>query len=63
MLLVAKHVVKQKEALVLTLGETLKNVNGLINLCEKIGGIEVPIAIFAGLQNDPGFPDGYESVR
>jgi len=35
MLLVARCIVKQKKALGLILGETLKNVDGLINFCER----------------------------
>jgi hypothetical protein len=44
------------------LGETFENVDGLIDLFVKVVCIEPPIAIFASLENDPGFPDGYEDV-
>jgi hypothetical protein len=42
------------------LGEAFKNVDGLIDLLEKVIGVEPPIAISASLENDSGFPDGYE---
>jgi hypothetical protein len=38
------------------LGETLENVDGVINLSEHVVGIEVPITISASLEDDPGFP-------
>jgi hypothetical protein len=44
------------------LGETFENVDGLIDLFEKVVGVEPPITISASLENDLGFPDGYEDV-
>jgi len=40
------------------LGETFKYVDGIIDLFEEIIGVEVPIAISPGLEDNPGFPDG-----
>jgi len=37
-------------------GKTFENVDGLIDLLEKIIGIEPPITISASLKDDPGFP-------
>jgi len=31
-------------------------------LSEKIFSVEPPIVIFASLEDDPGFPGGYEDV-
>jgi hypothetical protein len=31
-------------------------------LSEKIFGVEPPVAISASLEDDPGFPGGYEDV-
>jgi hypothetical protein len=44
------------------LGKTLKDVDGLIDLCEKIVHIEVTITVFARLEDNPGFPNGCEAV-
>jgi len=44
------------------LSKAFKNVDGFINLLEKIIGIEPPIAIFASLEDDPGFPGGYKDM-
>jgi hypothetical protein len=43
-------------------GETFKDVDGIIDLSEKVIHIEVAIAIFASLEEDLGFPSGYEEV-
>jgi hypothetical protein len=42
------------------LDETFENVDGLIDLFKKVVGIEVPIAISASLEDDPGFPNGVD---
>jgi hypothetical protein len=42
------------------LGETFKDIDRLIDLSEKIARIEVPIAVFSGLENDLSFPGGCE---
>jgi hypothetical protein len=52
-------IVEYEEALGPAFGETFKYVDGLIDLFEKVLCVEVPIAIFAHLEYDPGFPDGY----
>jgi hypothetical protein len=39
-------------------GETFKDVDGIIDLSEKVVRVEVAISIFAGLEEDPGFPGG-----
>jgi hypothetical protein len=46
----------------LALDEAFKNVNGIIDLFEKIISVEVPIAVFASLKDDPGFPSGCKNV-
>ena len=56
----AGHIVEYEEALGPALGEALKNVDCLIDLSEKIIGIKETIAIFSCLEDDPGFPDGYQ---
>jgi len=38
------------------LGEAFKDIDGIVDLSEKIVGVEVPIAIFAGLEDNPGLP-------
>jgi len=55
MLLVAGGIVEYKKALSPAFGETFKYVDGLINLSEKIISIEVPITIFASLEDNLGF--------
>ena len=60
MLLMAEHVVKQKEALSPVLGEAFKNIDRLIDLFEKIISVEESITIFACLENDPGFPEKHQ---
>jgi hypothetical protein len=42
------------------LGEAFKDIDGLIDLLEKIVGIKESIAIFARFEDDPGFSDGCE---
>jgi dihydroxyacetone kinase DhaKLM complex PTS-EIIA-like component DhaM len=37
-------------------GETFEDVDGVVDLLKKIVGVEVSIAISAGLEDDPGFP-------
>ena len=58
----ARRIVEQEEALGPAFGEALKNVDRLVDLPEKIVGIEKSIAIFARLEDDPGFPDGYKMI-
>jgi hypothetical protein len=41
-------------------GKAFENVDGLIDLLEEVIGAEPPIAIFTGLEDDPGFPGGYK---
>jgi hypothetical protein len=47
----------------LAIGATFKNVDGVIDLCEKFFSIEVSIAIFSGLEDELGFPCGCENVK
>jgi hypothetical protein len=44
----------------IALGEAFKHINGLVDLSEKIIGIEVPIMIFASLEDNLGLPGGCE---
>ena len=44
------------------LGETLKDVDGLVDLTVKIVRVEVPIAVFACLEDNLGFPGECEDV-
>jgi hypothetical protein len=53
---VAGRVVEYEEALGPAFGATFKDVNGLVDLFEKVLRLEVPVAIFACLEYDPGFP-------
>jgi hypothetical protein len=50
-------VVEKKEPLSIALGEAFENVDGMINLSEKVLRAEVTIAVFARLEDDPGLPD------
>ncbi len=59
----AWRIVKEEQALGPALGEAFKDVDGLIDLLQKIVGVEVPIAVFARLEDDPGFPDGCEKCE
>jgi len=56
-------IVKEEQALGPALGEAFKDVDGLIDLLQKIVGIKVPIAVFSRLKDDPGFPDGCEKCE
>jgi hypothetical protein len=60
MLLVAGHIVEHKKPLSPPLGEAFEDVDGIVNLFEKIVSIEVPITIFSSLEYNPGFPGGCE---
>ena len=60
MLLMAGHIVEQEEALSPALGEAFKNIYCLVDLFEEIISIEESIAIFACLEDDPGFPEKHE---
>jgi hypothetical protein len=53
-------IVKYKKSLSPALGEAFKDIDGLIDLPEKIIGIEVSIAILAHLEDNLGFSDRYE---
>jgi hypothetical protein len=44
------------------LGETVKDVDGLIDLSKKIVRVKVTFAIFASFEEDPSFPGGYENA-
>jgi hypothetical protein len=57
---VAGCVVEYEKALSPAFCEAFENVDGLIDLLEKIVRVEEPIAIFARLEDDPGFPDRCE---
>jgi hypothetical protein len=59
---VAGCVVEYKEALGPAIGETFKNVNGLVDLSEKIVRVEITIAVFARLKYNSGFPGGCEDM-
>ena len=37
------------------IGEAFENVDGVINLLEKVVSVKEPIMILACLENDPGF--------
>jgi len=58
----AGHIVEYEEALSPAFCKPFKDVNHLIDLCEKIVCIKVTIAVFACLEDNPGFPDGCEAV-
>ncbi len=58
----ARCIVEYKEALSLAFGETLKDVDGIIDLCEKIVTSEIPIAILFCLEYEPSFPCGCENA-
>jgi len=57
--LITGHIVEWKQALSLILGETLKNIDGIVDLSEKIVGVKVPVMISASLEDDLGFPGEY----
>ena len=50
-------IVKKEERLSIALGEAFENVDGIIDLSEKVLCAKVTIAIFARLEDDSGFPD------
>jgi hypothetical protein len=56
----AGRVVEKEEALSIALGEAFEDVDGMVDLSEKIVCVEVPIAVFARLEDDSGFPGGCE---
>jgi len=45
------------------LGAAFEDVDGVIDLPEKIFGVEESITIFARLEDNSGFPGVYEDVR
>ena len=51
----AGHIVEQKESLSPALTKSFKNVDGPIDLSEKIVSVKVSIAILASLEDNPGF--------
>jgi hypothetical protein len=46
----------------IALGEALKDVDGPIDLFKKVVCVKVPIAVLASLEDDSGFPGGYEDA-
>jgi hypothetical protein len=47
----------------IALGETLEDVDSVIDLSVKVVRVEVPVAVFARLENNPGFTGKCEDVR
>jgi hypothetical protein len=58
----AGRVVEQEEALSAALGKSFKDADRLVDLSEKIVRIEISIAVFARLEDNPGFPGGDKVV-
>ena len=56
----AGRIVEYEEALSPAFCKTFKDVDRLIDLCEKIVRVEVTITVFARLEDNPGFPGGCE---
>lgn len=46
----------------MAVGESFKDVDRLVDLPEKIVRVEKSIAVFACLEDNPGFPGGCEDM-
>lgn len=58
----AGGIVEYKEALSLALGEAFENVDGVIDLSEKVVRVEIPVTISASFEDDSGFPGESKDV-
>jgi len=47
----------------LTPGETIKDIDGVIDMCDKAISIEIPFTIFSRFEDEPGFTGGCENAR
>jgi len=57
----AGGVVEKEEALGIALGEAFKDVDGVVDLSEKVVRIEKTVTVFACLEDNPGFPGWCDS--
>jgi hypothetical protein len=54
----ARCIVEKKQGLSIALSPTFKDIDCIVDLCEKVIGIKEPVAILASFEYDLSIPNG-----